>query len=60
MPENLKNQQWDDAIAELKRDFSLLHKKYGALDSKLGDLNSFTNHFHDATEKAEKMHSRDI
>ena len=38
---------------EMKRSLNLLHKKMGALDTKIGDLNFLTNHFHEATSKAE-------
>ena len=60
MSDSAKGQLWDDSLTEMKRDLSLLHKKMGALDSKIGDLNYLTNHFHEAADKAENHYLKDI
>ena len=60
LPDNHKDQLWDDAITEMKRSLNLLHKKMGALDTKITDYSYMANHFHEATSKAEEMYKRDI
>lgn len=50
---------WDDSVTELKRDFSLLNKKMGALKTKVEDMNYLTNHFHEAAAKAETQYMND-
>ena len=42
-------------MAEFKRSLSLMHKKFEALNTKIGDLNSLTDHFHIGTEKLESQ-----
>ena len=54
MSDSEKQHIWEDAMAEFSRSLKLLHKKFGALDTKITDLSSLTDHFHIGTEKLEK------
>ena len=60
MSDSEKQHIWEDAMAEFSRSLKLMHKKFVALDTKITDLSSLTDHFHIGTEKLEKQLLKEI
>lgn len=53
MPDYEKYKLYDDSIADVASDFKLLHKKIGALESKLNDMSKFEADFNKVFTKME-------
>jgi len=60
MDDSLKQDLFDDAMADMKQSLNLVRKKFTIVDEKVEDLGIITDDFHTSTEKLEQLYYRDI
>ena len=47
-------------MVEINNNINLMKKKFERLDEKLEGLGDITDHFHDTTDKLERLYQNDI
>jgi hypothetical protein len=55
-----KSQLFDDTIAEFEKSLGMMVKKFDKLHIKVDEMNYFTEHFSETTDKLEALYYEDI